>query len=165
MSENVKVRMEVGGGIDQFISDLNRLDANVEEMSKRSIYEGANVLANAIRKNIERLQVGEHVKGEKSAIRLTDYEKKGMLDGLGVASMKQTGQIIDTKIGMHGYNKHKTKKYPQGQPNAMIARSVEKGTSFRKPQPFIQPAVEQYRNEAENAMSAEFDRQIGQIMK
>ena len=151
-----RVKVNVGGGIDQFIGELDRVGMDVEEMSRRAIYEGANILADAIRKNLEALHVGE--KG--SNIRLTEYEKKGMLEGLGVAKMQQRGQIIDTKIGMHGYNSHKTKKYPNGQPNAMIARSVEKGTSFRKPQPFIKPAVDSYKTKAESAMSAEFDRQI-----
>lgn len=155
VGDRVKVKAEVGGDIDQFIGDLDRLGNNVEEISKRAIYEGANVLADAIRRKIQ---------GLSTSGRLTDYEKKGMLDGLGVAPMKKYGQVIDTKIGMHGYNTHKTKKYPKGQPNAMIARSVEKGTSFRKPQPFIQPAVEQYKNQAQSAMSAEFDRQVGRII-
>lgn len=151
----MNVKVEVGGGVDKFVSELDKLGDNVEEISKRAIYSGAKVLADAIRSNIQGLSTDK---------RLTDYEKEGMLVGLGVAPMKKNGQIIDTKIGMHGYNSHRTKKYPKGQPNAMIARSVEKGTSFRKPQPFIQPAVEQYKAEAENAMSAEFDRQVSKIV-
>lgn len=156
VGDRVKVKADIGGGIDQFIGDLDRLGDKAEDISKRAIYEGANILADAVRKKIE---------GLSTAGRLTDYEKQGMLDGLGVAPMKKYGQEINTKIGMHGYNKHRTKKYPQGQPNAMIARSVEGGTSFRKPQPFIQPAVDQYKNKAQSAMSAEFDRQVGQIVK
>lgn len=151
----MNVKVDVGGGVDKFVSDLEKLGKDVEGISKRAVYAGADVIADAIRSNLQGLSTDG---------RLTDYEKEGMLEGLGIAPIKKNGQIIDTKIGMHGYNGHRTKKYPKGQPNALIARSVEKGTSFRKPQPFIKPAVERYKVEAENAMSAEFDRQVSKIV-
>lgn len=152
----MKVKAEIGGGVDRFISKLEEYEGDIEEISRRAIYDGADVLADEIRKAIEGLNTKDG--------RTADYEKEGLLEGLGIARMKKNGQRIDTKIGMHGYNHHPTKKYPRGQPNAMIARSIEKGTSFRKPQPFISNTVAKCRSEAESAMSAEFDRQTKKIM-
>lgn len=153
----MNVKCDIGGGLDTYIKDLEQYKDNIEEISRRAIYEGADVLADEIRKSIERLNTSDG--------RVTDYEKEGLLEGLGIARMRKNGTIIDAKIGMDGYNHHPTKKYPKGQPNAMIARSIEKGTSFRRPQPFISNTVERCRAQAENAMSAEFDRQTGHIMK
>lgn len=153
----MKVRCDIGGGLDEYINDLERYQGDIEEISRRAIYEGADVLADEIRASIQKLNTTDG--------RVTNYEKEGLLEGLGIARMRKNGTVIDAKIGMDGYNHHPTKKYPNGQPNAMIARSIEKGTSFRKPQPFISNTVERCRTQAERAMSAEFDRQTGQIMK
>lgn len=156
MGDRVKVKAEVGGDINSFIGDLENYKDHIEEISRRAIYDGAKVLADQIRKSIEKLDTSGRTK---------DYEVDGLLDGLGVTPMKQNSQRIDAKIGMHGYNKHKTTKYPQGQPNAMIARSIESGTSFRRAQPFIAPTVSRYKDQAEHAMSEEFDRQTRKYMK
>lgn len=153
----MNVKCEIGGGIDEYINDLEKYQSNIEEISRRAIYEGADILADEIRASIKKLSTTDG--------RVKDYEKEGLLEGLGIARMRKTGTVIDAKIGMDGYNHHPTKKYPRGQPNAMIARSIEKGTSFRKPQPFISNTVERCRVQAEHAMSAEFDRQTGLIMK
>lgn len=153
----MNVKCEIGGGIDEYINDLEKYQGNIEEISRRAIYEGADILADEIRASIKKLSTTDG--------RVKDYEKEGLLEGLGIARMRQTGTVIDAKIGMDGYNHHPTKKYPRGQPNAMISRSIEKGTSFRKPQPFISNTVERCRAQAEHAMSAEFDRQTGLIMK
>ena len=152
----MKIRLDVGSGIDQYINDLERLKMSAEDVSKRAIYEGAGIVADEVRNSIRSLSTTDG--------RVKDYEKEGLLEGLGITPMRQNGQRIDAKIGMAGYNHHPTKKYPKGQPNALIARSIEKGTSFRKPQPFISKAVERCRTRAEAAMSAEFDRQTQKIM-
>lgn len=152
----MRVRVDVGAGIDTFISDLEKYEAYAEEFSKRAIWEGARIVTDDIRKSIQSLNT---VDG-----RVKDYEKEGLLEGLGIATMKNSGDVIDTKIGMDGYNHHPTKKYPKGQPNAMIARSIEKGTSFRRPTPFISTAVERSSQAAVAAMSAEFDRLTAQVM-
>ena len=50
-----------------------------------------------------------------------------------------------------------TRKYPHGQPNALIARAVISGTSFRKKNNFVGRAVKAVKAEAENQMRAAFD--------
>ena len=59
----------------------------------------------------------------------------------------------------------KTKKYPNGQPNALIARAVNSGTSFRKKTRFLDKAVNASKKAAEAAMDAACSREIEKIMK
>ena len=64
------------------------------------------------------------------------------------------------KIGFDGYNSVQTKKYPNGQPNAMIAAAINSGTSRRKRTNFIYKAVNKSKQESLAAMKRQFDEDI-----
>ena len=73
--------------------------------------------------------------------------------------------FVNVKIGFAGYNATRTDKYPQGQPNALIARAVNSGTTFRKKTRFVDKAVSASKKSAEAAMDAACNREIEKIMK
>ena len=73
--------------------------------------------------------------------------------------------VVNVKLGCDGYNSTKTEKYPNGQPNVLIARSVNSGTTFRKKTKFVDKAVDSAKNAAEAAMDAACSREIEKIMK
>ena len=95
--------------------------------------------------------------------RLSDKEKQGLLDGFGVSPMQDDGGYINVKLGFDGYNGVKTKKYPKGQPNALIARVTESGSSYREKTPFIRPAVNASKKQAEQAGQMKIDEKIAAI--
>ena len=64
------------------------------------------------------------------------------------------------KIGFDGYNDVKTRKYPKGQPNAMIARVTESGSSYREKTPFIRTAVQSSEKAAVEAAKEKIDNGI-----
>lgn len=110
------------------------------------------------------------VKGAPKGI--TKIEREGLLDtakktGMGLAPIREEagkkGGYINTKVGMNGYNKHVTARYPKGHPNAMVARSIESGTSFRRKCPFIAPTVRKYKDQVEQLIAKEFDRLADKI--
>lgn len=72
---------------------------------------------------------------------LYPLQKQGLQDSLGIARMKATPSGLDVKLGFDGYNDIKTKKYPKGQPNMMIARSVNIGTTWLRPTYFMDRTV------------------------
>ena len=74
------------------------------------------------------------------------------------------GHGLNTKIGFDGYNDVKTKKYPNGQPNMMIARSINAGTSFRRPYPFVQRCGKNAKLPAEAAMATSLQGAIDSIV-
>ena len=87
-----------------------------------------------------------------------------MLEGFGIARMQDENGYFNVKVGFDGYNANKTKKWPNGKPNSMIARSIEGGTSWKPKHPFVAPAVNKTKALAEMAMAAEIDKRIRTIV-
>ena len=147
-------------GINEYAERLQKLSDKAEGMIKRAVWEGARVVTDNVAKQITGLPEREEgfvPDPYQPVTGVTEAEKAGLLSGLGLATMHNSGGFINTKMGFSGYNAVVTKKYPQGQPNAMIARSIESGSSFRKKNPFIRKAVTASKADAEAAMSARFD--------
>lgn len=146
-----------------FTDNLITIRDNSRGMCKRAVYEGAEVALDEIRQAVKALPEEKHNGKTEMMYGVTSIEKDGLLSGLGATKMEDEGGMIYTKIGFSGYNGLKTKKYPNGQPNAMIARSICKGTSFRKRIPFVDKAVK--KETIENAIRVSFDSDLKKITK
>lgn len=149
-------------GIDEYMKQLETLGKSSQGLCKRALYDGAAVLADTIRNEIEALpttDVNEDPQG------ILEYEKDGMLEGLGVARMKEDDGRISTRVDFDGYNRLRSKSYPNGHPNSMVARAINSGTSKRKKNPFMARAVKKAREKAQQAMAARMDADIKNIMK
>ena len=157
----------VGKGLDSYISYLQKIDAVTDEAIGEAVYEMAKVVADSVRSGIQALPTVSNEANiatyKKGYSRLSDKEKQGLLDGFGVSPMQDDGGYINVKLGFDGYNSVKTKKYPKGQPNALIARVTESGSSYREKTPFIRPAVNAARKPAEKAGQAKIDEKIKSI--
>jgi len=91
--------------------------------------------------------------------------KKGLQASYGITPMQRDENgFYNVKIGFDGYNSIKTKAYPNGQPNQMIARSVESGTSFLQKHPFVAPGVRKSRKAALKKMEEIIDEETKKIM-
>lgn len=157
----------VGKGLDSYISYLQKINAATDEVIGEAVYEMAKVVADSVRASIQALPTVSNEANiatyKKGYSRLSDEEKQGLLDGFGVSPMQDDGGYINVKLGFDGYNSVKTKKYPKGQPNALIARVTESGSSYREKTPFIRPAVNAARKPAEKAGQAKIDEKIKSI--
>ena len=102
---------------------------------------------------------------EKRKTSLTSAQKKGLQEGLGVSPMENDNGYWNVKVGFDGYNKVKTRKYPNGQPNALIARATESGSSVREKTPFVRPAVSASQKKALEAAKIKIDQRIFAIKK
>ena len=78
--------------------------------------------------------------------------------------MRNDNGFYNVKIGFDGYNSVKTKTWPQGQPNMMVARAVESGTSWMQKQPFMRKAEQSSRSQCEKVMSETVDKEIEKII-
>lgn len=162
----------------EYLRHLENLSDHTDDICKMAVYEGAKVVADAIHQSIDEITVhslpewkkyyylsdkarasGEMLDG------VTKEQAQGLKDGLGVAVMEYKGKEWNTKIGFDGYNSIKTEKYPNGQPNALIARSVESGSLVRNKTPFIAPAVEKIKKTAEDKMAVTVQQQIAALTK
>lgn len=147
-------KFTVGKGMDKYISDLTALATASDEMIRRAVYPAAGIVADAVKANIS--GIPEDL--------LKPGQREGLQSGLGIARFRDDSGFIHVKIGMDGYNSHVTKKYPKGQPNAMIARAINNGTSFSRKYPFIDRAVSSTRAKAEKRMADEFDQLTAEKM-
>lgn len=147
-------KFQVGDGIDRYIDQLQNLEYNCREVIGEAIYVGAGLVADAVKANIKGLP----------PTAANGLEKAGLIDGFGIAKMRDENGYFNVKLGFTGYNKIKTKKYPGGQPNSVIARSIESGSSWRSSYPFVAPAVRATKDRAEQAMAEEIEKNIKSTM-
>ena len=154
-------------GLDDLVSFMKSLEGDVDGILKAAVYDGANVLAEEIRKGIERLPIESRyvAKNDDKLEGITKEQKDGLLEGFGISPFRKESGYINQKIGFAGYNKTKTVKYPQGQPNALIARSIESGSSVRQKRPFVRPAVNRAKARAVAAVQAKLDDEIKKLSK
>lgn len=143
-------KINVGKGIKEYTKQLTQLYDISRTAIGQTIYQGAAVVAEAMVSEIRGLP-----KDSCSSI-----EKADLIDGFGIARMQDKNGFYNVKLGFDGYNRVKTKKFPSGQPNAMIARSIVSGTSFRQKNDFVGRATRKSSSEAEEKMRAEFDKQL-----
>lgn len=151
-------------GIDVAFSEFGEIAKDSEGIAKMAVYDGAKVLADAVKKNINALPTRDPKthKGKKGA---TPEEKAALQRGFGIAQMRSGGGSIDTVLGFEGYDSNTTPRYPQGHPIPMIARTIESGTSWLTKTPFIKPAIASSKGQAEEAMARRFDEEISKRSK
>lgn len=151
-------RLKVSDGIDNYISQLQNCLGKTEDIIKRSAYEGARVVMDTVK--AEANDIPTHTKRADYVVGLTPTQKSCVISSLGIARFRQDGNFINVKIGSDGYNTVKTEKYPNGQPNAMLVRALESGTSFRAAYPFVSRAVSKSRSKAIEAMRKQCDEEV-----
>lgn len=147
---------------------LNELEGSTRKICGMAIYDGAAVVADKVKQNLQALKtdtekraMNDFQNGKK--LTLSPLQKQGLIDGMGISKMDYSGGGWNVQISFHGYNKVITKKYPRGQPNILIARSLNKGTSYLNKQPFMTSAVSAARAAAEAAMEARAETEINKI--
>lgn len=148
-------------GISEYQNALRKLIETSEGSVKKAVYEGAKVIADACAEGIRGLPTDEGWGTKDRPLRgLRPTEKQGLEESFGLSKIHNEDGFINTKAGFSGYNDFPTKKYPNGQPNVLIARVIESGTSFREKHPFIRPAVGRSKNKAIYYMDEQIKKDI-----
>lgn len=157
-----------GVGTSKYIAKLNALSALARsQVIEPAIYDGAGIVADAVRAELHDIPTDEHWGTEDHPKDgPAKVQKKSLAESLGVAPIQtdDTG-FTNAKVWFDGYNEVKTVRWPRGQPNPMVARSIESGTSFMRPNPFIKTALARCRQKVHKAMKDRMDKEIEQIMK
>lgn len=152
-------------GIDDYAAKLYELSDQSETMIKRAVYDGAKVVADATIAEISAIPTQTKNPEPGEPLGLLSYEKQGLLEGVGLSEIKNESGYINTKLGFSGYNRLRSKTYPNGHPNVMIARAVNSGTSVRRKNPFMTRVIRKAKEKAEAAMAARFDEDTKEIIK
>lgn len=163
-------KLTVGKGLESYMQQLQKIQKNTPELIGKVVYEMAAIVADGVKKNIDALPAKPDVealkaykKKEKSPITIS--QKKGLQKGFGISKMQEENGYYHVKLGFDGYNSTKTKTYPQGQPNVLIARVIESGSSVMDKHPFIRPAVNKTKKEAEKKGQLVIDDELANFVK
>ncbi len=156
-----KSKMTVVAG-EEFMLKLSLLAEGSREIAEKALYEGAGIVADQIRKNLE-ANLNDPTSVAKSGVAI--FKKMGqepsgdLLDSLGITPMElDNNGYLNVKIGFDGRD-HK------GVPNQMKARVMESGSSTIAPRPFVRPAVKATKKMAEETMNRVIEEEIDKIMK
>lgn len=145
-------------GLQQYEMQLAKLHGSTREIAEKAVYEGAKIVADEVKKNLNALNTTSQTLAIKAYTNntptyITEEAKEGLIKSFGVTPLRDEDGYYNVKIGFDGYNDVVTKKYPKGQPNNMIARSCESGSSSMIKQPFMRTAVKAKKSEAEQKMA------------
>lgn len=172
-------------GLDEYRKKFDYVVAELHEgLLGRAIYTGADLMMDSIREEITAIPLRDEKawgSPEHPVAGLRKVEKKGLHDGLGIAGMRSEDGFLNVKIGFDGYNEATSwanwsykfystddakdaGKDARGRPNAMIARSIERGTSWLEPCPFMKKAVARTREKVVERMSKELDEELKKLL-
>lgn len=158
-------RFRVSPNLEEYNQKIYELGANAKEYIEAAAKKGANPVADAVRANINGIPVDDGYKrpGEMRH-GLRSIQKAGLQHSLGIAPVRNDNGFINVKVGFDGYNNLQSSRWDGGQPNTLVARSIEGGTSYMIAHPFVGPAVRSSRRQAEEVMKQEIERSINSIM-
>lgn len=160
-----KVEMK---GMSQYIKQLENVAWASKEVCRAAVYAGADVVADEMKREIQALDrvtdaeaMSAYREGRPTKISVS--QKIGLVKSLGIAPIADKYGVVSTKIGFDGYNDVKTERWPNGQPNALIARACESGSSAMIKQPFVRPTVKRLEKTALEAMKQAADKELEKL--
>ena len=150
------------------VKGLDEYAEKVQRLSKRAVYKGGGVVADAVKKGLGDIPIQEGPNGLPPYARrgekltgVSSRQKKDLIKSMGLAPIqeKELG-YINTKLGFDGYGSVPTKSHPNGIPNTLLMRSIESGTSFRKKNAVVRRSVNQAKASAVKAMADTIDDEL-----
>lgn len=154
-------KFTISADFDEEIKKFENIGIELPGACRRAVFDAAKIVADNINHEIS----GITTLGKGSKKGITESERKGLLDGLGVSKIDDKDGRISAAIGFAGYNDDTTDSYPNGKPNLMIARSLDKGTSFREPEHFVSRAVNKSKVAAVQAMNDSIEKNIDKLSR
>lgn len=153
-------------GVDDLIAQYEKLGNNTEKVIGAAIYKGAGVVMDKVESAVDGIETdNRYGTADRPTTGPSTIQKLGLIHSLGITPMRRDGDFYNVKIGFDGYNNVITKTWPQGQPNSMVARAVESGTSWMTKQPFMRRAESSAKGPCEQAMARAVDEEIKRLIK
>lgn len=153
---------------DEYLFKLSKLaNESIRKVCGPAIYDAAGLVADNIMSEFGAVPTDERFgTAGTPAIGPKKIQKKALYECYGITKMQEDANgFLNVKIGFDGYSGIKTKKWPNGQPNQLIARSIESGTSYMIKHPFVKQGVAKSRKKALEIMEKKVNEGIEKIMK
>jgi len=147
---------------------MEKLRISVQNyVGKKALYGGADIFADTLRKEAEGIpeEVFRHLDKEEKFRSIAEKDKEHLIEALGISEFYNENGVTMTSVGFDGYQGIPTEKYPQGIPNALLARAINSGSSVRQRYPFLDRAAEKAAPLVEAKMKEITEKEIDKIMK
>lgn len=152
-------------GFDTLAKELETIADHSGEIASRALYAGAGVMADKIRSAVDSQQTQPNREHKNKS--LLPYEKQALQNGLTVEKFihDKARDYTQTSITFHGRTDHRTESYPNGVPTILLARAINKGTSFRSANRFFSNTVNKTRSEAEQVIVQTAEQEMKKHIK
>lgn len=152
-------RMEVGKGIEISMKIIANASKSTTQMMKRAVYPVAGFMADKISAALSSLPTVDGKDGKPPYARpgeklssISSVQKQDLIKSFGISRFENQNGFINVKLGFNDYGSYPTKAHPKGIPNALLIRSLEKGTSFLKKNNIITKTVKANQKAAERML-------------
>lgn len=152
-------------GLNETLKMLESIERNTDEILEDVLREGAMIAADEMRSQISKLRTSDEYEGGNGKRYAKKSDVQGLLDSLGFAPVRFNNTVVDSNVGFDGYNNNKTKKYPKGHANRMVANAINRGTSFMIAQPFINRTKKAAEAKCNQEMQKKLDEEIQKLTK
>lgn len=159
-------------GFDEYTKNIQMLYKDSEVIMKRSIYPAAGFMVENMKKAIQSLPIEEGPLGlppygtvDKPLNGISRRQKADLFDGIGISKFDTQSGYLHVKVGFDGYGSVKTRAYPKGLPNVLLARAITTGSAFRNKNTAIRRAVTKSKKQAAEIINKEMNQYIRRKMK
>jgi len=128
---------------EDYALKLSRLATGSDEIAKKAIYKGVDVIANEIKSNLNKILSSEATGDLIASFGVTPIEK-------------DSSGNWNAKIGFDGYDSN-------GVPNQLKARVLESGSSKQKKRPFVRPAMNATKSQVIDKMNKVIEEEIKKL--
>ncbi|MDR3363897.1 MAG: HK97 gp10 family phage protein [Clostridiales Family XIII bacterium] len=135
----MNVKITPGKGCDTWLGTLGALGSSAEGIAKMAVYDGAGIVADAIKAAAPR-------------------DTGALAASLGISKIKSDGDRVGASISFAGTDR-------DGRPNILKARALEHGTPRMKPHPFVAKAAKSKKEAALAAMKSTAESAIKKMVK
>ena len=152
-------------GMEQITGMLKQAGEAAEGIAAQALYKGAGIVADEISREARGVTTKPFRYANGWQREPSPEEKAAIVaaGAAGIAKFQKTGNEVNTSVGYSrsGYATiaGKLKPIPK------IVNAINHGTSFMKRQPFIRAARDKSQNKATEAISAEVERLVAEILK
>jgi len=151
-------------GLDRLGQILAQLENKAQEVASGALYEGAGIVADALNAGIRSIRTESFKYAPEGTTRLPSPQEKAALERkVGIAKFRKNGSEVDTIIGI-SYDSGYTQIAGKQKSVAVIARSINSGTSFMRKQPVFRLAKNKSQNAAKAAIVEKAEKMLDEII-
>lgn len=145
-------------GMSELSEMLTALEEGAQGAAAAGLYDGAGIMADAIESAIDGIQ-NAPFKYTAFGSRLPSPEEVAAIrGGVGIAKFDKNGSEVQTSIGFA--NAGYADVAGKSKPIALIANSINSGTSFLRKQPFFRKSVSKASKRAEEAIAKTIEQRL-----